>query len=188
MLHCNRTSGWPWFALLRVLLAALFILPAAALSQQSGTQDPTEDQVKAAMVFNFARYTEWPAAVPGDADLSICNTEAGPLSDKLQALDGRELLGRRIRVHAPALPGEWRSCHLLYIPQQGVSFDRVQQHTHQASILTISDQPGFVQAGGIIGLRMRAGRIRFDINQGAARRAGLTLSSQLLKRADEVIQ
>jgi hypothetical protein len=53
--------------------------------------------------------------------------------------------------------------------------------------LTISDTPGFVQAGGIIELKLRAGRIRFDINQGAARQVGLKLSSQLLKLADEVL-
>jgi hypothetical protein len=55
------------------------------------------------------------------------------------------------------------------------------------TFLTISDTPGFVQAGGIIELKLRAGRIRFDINQGAARQVGLKLSSQLLKLADEVL-
>ena len=53
-------------------------------------------------------------------------------------------------------------------------------------MLTISDVPDFAAQGGMIGLKLRADRVRFDINQGASRRAGLVLSSQLLKLADEV--
>lgn len=56
----------------------------------------------------------------------------------------------------------------------------------QTPVLTVSDAPGFVQAGGMIGLKLRGGRIGFDINHGAARATGLVLSSQLLKLADEV--
>ena len=65
--------------------------------------------------------------------------------------------------------------------------DAVLRAVGQWPVLTVSDAPDFAAAGGIIGLRERTGRIRFDINQGAAKRAGLSLSSQLLRLADDVI-
>ena len=57
-----------------------------------------------------------------------------------------------------------------------------------ATVLTISDQAGFVQAGGMIGLRVEDNRVRFDVNLLAAQRAGLTMSSQMLKLAGQVLR
>ena len=55
-------------------------------------------------------------------------------------------------------------------------------------VLTVGDQNGFVQAGGMIGLRVEDSRVRFDVNLAAAQRAGLTLNSQMLKLAGQVLK
>lgn len=191
MLHCGITSGGGRLSVrttLSMFAAMLFMLHTAAWSQVSGTEGSTEDQVKAALVFNFVRYTGWPTAVLGDGDVWICSLSATPLSSNLAALDGQRLEGRTIRVRVSVALDDLRSCHVLYIAAQEVGISTVLRYIDQIAILTVSDQRGFVQAGGVIGLRVSDNRIRFDINQQAAGLAGLSLSSQLLRLAEEVIQ
>jgi hypothetical protein len=161
----------------------------AALMLSTGTRADTvaEDSIKAGYILNFARYTEWPAAALSGKDLSVCGIAAGVLSGKLELLRGRQVQGRSVQVRVPARPGEWHDCQVLFIAADDQPrMETVLRNLGQAPVLTVSDAPDFTQAGGIIGLKLRAGRLRFNINEGAARRAGLNLSSQLLKLADEV--
>lgn len=149
---------------------------------------PVEDSAKAGFIFNFAKYTEWPGTQAG-RDLLICSLHEHPLSGKLEELEGRQVQGRAIRVRAPTTLNEWRGCQVLFIAEDDAQrIDSVLRQVGQYPVLTISDSPGFAQAGGGIELKLRTGRIRFDINQGAARQSGLKFSSQLLKLADEVLQ
>lgn len=165
------------------LVVALVALSPSGASAQA--ESLSEDGAKAGFIFNFTKYTEWPEV---DAELLVCGLGADVLSGKLESLQGRLVHGREIRVRGATLPGEWRDCEVLFIKaDEARRVEAVLRNTAQRPVLTISDIPGFAQVGGIIGLKLRAGRIRFDINQGAARQAGLKLSSQLLKLADEVL-
>lgn len=172
-------------ALARLALAALLggaPLPAA------GADGLAEDQVKAGFILNFARYTEWPASGIAGNELVVCSPAAQPLSGKLELLLGRQVQGRDIRVRAPTQPGEWSGCHVLFIPgSESQRLGIVLRTAGQLPLLTIGDAEGFAQAGGMIGMHPIGGRIRFDINNGAAQRAGLKFSSQLLKLANEVL-
>jgi hypothetical protein len=170
----------------RLWLVAIFA--AAALPNAAAQADSlTEDSFKAGFVFNFIKYVEWPKAKAGNG-LLVCRLSTQTLSGKLESLQGRQVQGREIRVSTTTRPGDWRNCAVLFIAAaEAQHIDAVLRATAQHPVLTISDAPGFVQAGGIIGLKLRAGRIAFDINHGAARQAGLNLSSQLLKLADEVL-
>ena len=148
-----------------------------------------EDNVKAGFILNFAKFTEWPAAALAGGELRVCGLGAQPLSGKLSQLQGRQVQGREIKVRAPARPEEWRDCHVLFVPAgDEARVDALLRTLGQTAVLTVSDSAEFTQAGGMIGLKQRAGRIRFDINLAAARRVGLGLSSHLLKLADEVMQ
>jgi hypothetical protein len=175
-------SNWLARLWLVVLLAATLLPATGALAD-----NPVEDSVKAAFILNFTKYTEWPSAQAG-SDLLICSLSERPLSGKLEALQGRQVQGRTIRVRITTRPSDWRECQVFFITEDDERrIETVLRTVNQHPVLTISDTPGFVQAGGIIELKLRAGRIRFDINQGAARQVGLKLSSQLLKLADEVL-
>lgn len=148
-----------------------------------------EDNVKAGLILNFAKYAEWPSAVMAGDNLRICALGNQPLSGKLAQMQGRQVQGREIQVRTSARLDELRDCHVLYVPAgEQQRLDTMLRILSQAPVLTVSDIDGFAQAGGIIGLKLRAGRVRFDINLAVARGAGLTLSSQLLKLADEVVQ
>jgi hypothetical protein len=168
---------------MRVVLLAAALLPGTGARAGSSV----EDNAKAGFILNFTKYTEWPGAQAG-SELLICSLRERPLSGKLEDLQGRQVQGRTIRVRTATRASDWLDCQVLFIADdEAQRIDTVLRNVGQHAVLTISDAPGFVQAGGIIGLKLRAGRIRFDINQGAARQAGLKLSSQLLKLADEVL-
>ena len=148
-----------------------------------------EDSVKVGYILNFARYTEWPATAMSGNDLYICSLSSQALSGKLALLEDKQIQLKQVRVRIATRANDLRTCHVLYIAadeQQRV--DAVLRNVTSYPILTVSDTPGFTQANGMIGLKLRTGRIRFDINLGAARQAELSLSSHLLKLADEIQQ
>lgn len=162
---------------------AMLCLPVSARADTL-----TEDRVKAGFVFNFMKYVEWPPTALGGADLRVCSLGHQALSGELLQLQGRQVQGREVQMRAPMRPEEWRDCHVLFIPAgESQRAESLLRAVSRAPVLTVSDSADFTQSGGMIGLKLRAGRIRFDINQGAARRAGLNFSSQLLKLADEVL-
>jgi hypothetical protein len=149
----------------------------------------TENRVKASYVFNFVKYVEWPPSALDGTDIRICSLGHHPLSGELSQLQGRQAQGHEIQVHAPARPDEWRDCHVLFVPaSEQKQVEAVLRAVGQAPVLTVSDSADFAKAGGIIGLKPSAGRIRFDINLVNARRASLTMSSHLLRLAEEVRQ
>lgn len=165
-------------------LVVLLLLPVTAPADTVA-----EDNVKAGLVLNFAKYTEWPAGAPAGDNLRVCALGNQPLSGKLAQMRGRQAQGREIQVRVSVRADEWRDCHILFVPaSEQQHLDAVLRAVAQAPVLTVSDIGGFAQSGGIIGLKLRAGRFRFDINLAIARKAGLVLSSQLLKLADEVVQ
>lgn len=167
---------------LGAILSALLLSPAGILADTG-----TVDDIKAGFILNFTKYTSWPATALNGRDLLICGISEQSLSGKLETLRGRRVLGRDIQVLVPTRSSDWTNCHVLFIAvEERHRLDTVLRVLAQAPVLTVSDAPGFAEDGGMIGLKPRAGRLRFEINQGAARQAGLVLSSQLLKLADAV--
>ena len=169
----------------RVLALAAFLASVAGrvCAGQSYTRasSPTEYQVKAAYLLNFTKFIEWPPTALGDADaqFAICIAGHDPFGGVLdqvvegETVDGRKIVVRRLGDQRPA------GCHVLYgaKPQQGPG---------QAGVLTVGEGEPFTRTGGIIGFVIDSRRVRFDINQRAAQRAGLTLSSKLLSVARTV--
>ena len=164
---------------------ALATLPAFAA-------EPTESaQVKAAFVFNFLKFVEWPKEARSQAPRSIhlCIIGNRPLDGNLDLLAGRNLGGRVIQIINQASPASDTLCHIAYIADTDTSFLKdLQRMAPDVPTLTISDQRGFIDQGGMIELRIIDGKVRFDINLLAARAANLQLSSQLLQLANRVVQ
>ncbi len=169
--------------MLYAALLATLLLPAPV---RAGSL--AEEQVKAGFVLNFAKYVEWPVTAPVGGELRICGVGPHPLSGKLAELQGRQVQGREVRVRISGRPDDWRGCHILFLPaEEALRAEALLRTVGTSPVLTVGDGADFARDGGMIGLKLRFGRIRFDINLGAARRAGLNFSSQLLKLADEVI-
>lgn len=155
-----------------------------ALAGQAQPHLP-EEQLKAAFVFNFAKYIEWPAEEGTLAQIVACVIgDASAIGDALGAFHGRAVAGRTFQVRRHVQPEEVDRCHIAVLSD---SSDRrvvaaLKQMPAQA-VLTVSDADGFVDGGGMIGIVRNGDRLQFDINQAALQRANLKASSQLLKLA-----
>jgi len=149
-----------------------------------------EYEVKAAFLYNFAKFVEWPPEVFSAAEEPIVLCVAGndPFGASLdRTVNGRSAHGRAIAVRREVDAGQTAGCHLLFVPAVEASqVARIVHSANGASVLTVGESPGFLDAGGIIGLAIDAGKVRFEINAGAAERRGLRLSSQILKLARSV--
>lgn len=145
-----------------------------------------EYAVKAAYLYNFAKFVEWPPESFADAGapLRICIAGDNPFGSALATLSDKTVGSHRVEVLlVPATMG-FDQCHIVFIgrAEQG-RFKALLAKLGRLPILTISDIGDFAQAGGMIGLVETNQRIRFDINLAATRQANLKLSSQLLKLA-----
>jgi hypothetical protein len=167
------------------VLTAVFLLCTSI----GRAQDVTEPSLKAAFIYNFAKFTEWPQdALPSTATFSACVLGDGPIRDALErTVKGRVLAGHGVSVSQVQLDGKLRSCHLLYV--SGITPAQVTAivaAVRGAPVLTISDVDDFVRHGGIAQVFVESGKMRFDLNLEVARRSGLELSSKLLVLAAHV--
>ena len=158
---------------------------AAVPAAQDATR-PTEDQVKAAFLLNFARFVEWPAGAfsPGEP-LAICVVGPDPFHGELEALTrGERIGGREIAIRRPAGVTGLGDCHVLFVTRsERWRAGRMLASVSGAPVLTVSDLDEFTRLGGMIQLANEQQRIVFAINPGAAERAGLRISSRLLSLA-----
>ena len=178
----------PVLAALRVLaavLAAILAMPEAAGAQAAAS----EHDVKAAFVYNFTKFVEWPASAFPDAQspLQLCVLGDDRLARALQAVAGEEVGGRRLNVVRTGDAGRLAGCHTLFIgPAEEERASRVLSSLRGEPVLTVGDARGFIERGGIINFVLEGSKIRFEINQESAERAGLKISAKLLRLAVRV--
>jgi YfiR/HmsC-like len=149
----------------------------------TSAQTASAPALKAAFLFNFAKFAEWPLA-SRSGPLTICVLGDPAVADALERTVNEQTIGgRRVtlsRVTVEAL----RACHLLYL--SGLDPQRIRAMVDElraSPVMTVSDADGFAESGGVIGLFPEAGRMRFAINTDAAQRAGLRISSRVLSLA-----
>lgn len=168
---------------LRILLIVLFTAWSTAHSQAAFDE---EYSVKAAFLYNFAKFVEWPLTAfntPNDP-LVICVLGLDPFGSALDDLEGKSAGKRIIAVRRCNSAKDLGRCHILFVskPATGSVLD-ICRTLGNTAVLTVSDIDQFAQMGGMIGLSTVESKIRFSINLKAAEQAGLKLSSQLLKLA-----
>ncbi|WP_246344885.1 YfiR family protein [endosymbiont of Lamellibrachia barhami] len=146
-----------------------------------------EYRMKAAFLYNFATFTEWPSN--GHDTFSFCIYGEDPFGDHLDLVKGKLIGDRPITVRQAKNSDALNDCQLVFISR---SAKRKLQQVHDAvkgkPVLTVSDIPDAVHKGVILNMDMRKGRVTFEINLSAARGNGLNLNSKLLRLAKEVIQ
>lgn len=171
-----------------LLLVMLVLLPAGEIQGQP--QAGSEYQVKAAFIYHFARFTQWPeAAFPEpDSPLVLCLIASDSEADILLALRDKAVRDRRLEVRKPTSEADIPGCHILYMATKDA--DTIRRGLALArghSILTVGETAGFIRMGGIINFFEREQRLRFAVNLEAAESADLKFSSQLLMSA-EIVQ
>jgi hypothetical protein len=169
---------------IRLVLALLCASAAHAQAQVS------EVSLKSAFLYKFIHYTDWPnQALGAVADpIAICVIEQDELAEALEgAVSGRTSHERPVIVRRVADADAVGGCHVLFVGSlDPAQLEQVLARASAQPILTIGDTEGFARRGGMINFTRRGSRLGFEINRSSVRRAGLTLSSQLLKLAELV--
>lgn len=167
--------------LLRKVLIVL-VLMAAPLRAQAPEYD-----LKAAFLFNFAKFVEWPAsAFAGErAPLTVCVYGEDPFGATLDAVVQGERVGERsFLVQRPDSVDDLGECHVLFVSRSEKDRLRdVMAEVEGKPVLTVADTDGFLRAGGVINFILEGSKVRFLIDQEAAGRSGLRISSKLMRLA-----
>jgi hypothetical protein len=178
-------SGRP----VHVLLALVALLLGAAPGQSSPV---TEYQLKAAFLYNFAKFVEWPSSgfASASSPLQICVLGQDPFGQELHAItQDKTVNGRRLEVQDVADAQQARSCHILFIAaSEKTRVEVILNSLRGTSVLTIGDTKGFTDRGGMINFVLDNDRVKFEVNQKAAEEAGLKISSKLLGVARLVVR
>jgi hypothetical protein len=175
-----------------LLAAALWAAPPARISAGAGAGDqpPGEYQVKAAFLFNFARFVEWPpnASVGATDPVDFCVLGDDPFGDALdRAVAGKTLNERTMAVRRGRKVQELNGCDVLFISTSEKSrLAEILGALRSVHVLTVGESEDFAAQGGDVQFTLEDNHVRFIINVDATDRAGLKVSSKLLGLAHVV--
>jgi len=169
-----------------LVIAVVVLAPAPALA----AAQPSEQEVKAAFLYHFAQYVEWPSTAfdsPSSPLVLGVVGDDGFLPAINSAVADKSVTGHRIVVKTVRTTAEMRGCHMVFVAPSEISrLSAILDGLDALPVLIVGDAVGFVRAGGMIGLVIEDGKVGFQINPAAARRAGLKISSKLLRLAEIV--
>jgi len=168
------------------LVAAAVGLLAVSAKAQETSQAP-EYRIKAAFLYNFTLYTEWPTTAFERPDSPIVLAVAGedPFGKELDAaVRGKTVRGRSIEVRRYDTAAEVATCHLLYLSSaEAKHLPQILKRFPDTKPLTVSETEDFCRAGGVIRFFVDNNKVRFEVNTDAAVRSRLKISSKLLHLA-----
>lgn len=142
------------------------------------------ERLKAAYVYNFLKFTEWPAENGTQRSLVVCLVNANQtLLDAFESLNQQKANGRVIFVKQLSSTTDVDGCHVYYLREGGAPVALRNLAKHHPHLLTVGDAANFVAMGGIIGLIEKQGHLQFEINLELIQVAKYKISSQLLKLA-----
>jgi hypothetical protein len=175
-----------WKALIAGLLLSL------CGSRFAGAQAVSEEQVKAAYLYNFAKFVEWPAgtfASPSDP-IRLCILNSRSFQEQLNKIAGnRQIAGHPVLVIFIQDAKRARGCQELFIDSsQNQETLQIFDALRGTSVLTVGETDSFVEQGGMINFMVQGGHVQFQVNQKAALQAGLHMNSQLLSVARRVFK
>ena len=170
--------------MLRAAVAIAFVAVGRPIDLRA--QRSLEYQVKAAFLYNFVQFIEWPAAaLPAGEPFRLCLAGANPFAGVLErTIAGEEAAGRPIAIEVLAAGASPSRCQVLFVPRSQASRTAaLLRATGAAAVLTVGESPRFLAAGGLINFVVEGGHVRFDINADAAAARELRISSKLLRVA-----
>jgi hypothetical protein len=174
----------------RRIAAAACMAVSLVVCAAPAAQTPAEDEVRAAFLYNFTKFVEWPSP-PGQKSAEpfrMCVVADADFTRVVDAIiRGETVLGRPLVLATPATPEVARTCQMLYVAQgERERGTRLVAAVRDLPVLTVSDAPRFLASGGAIQFVLDNRRVRFDINLAAAERARLRVSSNLLRVARNI--
>ena len=185
----HRETGFDWPIALYLTLVATVCLAGVLVAWPAEAQsnEPTEYQVKAAFLFNFTKFIDWPESAFTDARAPIVLGIVGddPFgSDLSQIVVGQSVKGRTLSIRRYRFGDDLRHCHVLFLSSsEQARIPNILLSLQGASVLTVSDVDRFADAGGMMQFVVEQSRVRFVVNRDAATRVHLEISAKLLALA-----
>jgi hypothetical protein len=192
-----------------IVLALVLFMVAVAPKASADSAASLEYQVKAAFLYNFIKFVDWPKGKTTDsnAPLTIGIIGQDPFEDAFEPLQERETKDRKVIIQRfegfveleksgkkkkdqpHPKSQDIQKCHLLFIcPSESERIADIIASVKDHSVLTVADTQGFLEAGGIINFIVEEKKVRFEINVTTAKRAKLQIRSQLLRLAKRVVE
>ncbi|QJT09751.1 YfiR family protein [Oceanidesulfovibrio marinus] len=170
-------------AIAMIILAYVVLRPIAARTGE--VRQPTEQEVKVALLYKFAKFVEWSEVRMREAKtFRICILGRNPFGEALGLLEGKQIKDMPLAVHFAREPAEVGACHIVFVGRDWAErFDEVLATLGSRGVLFVGDISGFAQRGGVLEFSLENGRVGFAINPDAARREGLAISSKLMRLA-----
>jgi hypothetical protein len=186
MMIVNRRLHIDKFLVATLTLAA-WVGGSGHASVFAQNREASEYAIKAAFLYNFAKFTEWPPESAGKADdpITLCVVGEDPFGNILnQTIEGKTVRGRRMVIWR-LRPGEdLKGCQIAFIgsPERS-QMQAILERLKGAGVLTVGDSEGFAALGGMINFTKVDNKVHFNVNVNAAERARLKISSKLLSLA-----
>lgn len=192
-----------------IVLALVLFMAAIAPKARADSAQSLEYQVKAAFIYNFIKFVDWPKGKLADSNEPVIIGIVGkdPFGNAFAPVKDKDDKGRKVTIKRfksfQELKGSngndqgelnrqieaMRKCHLLFVcPSESERIPDIIASVKGHSVLTVADTQGFLEAGGIINFIMEEQKVRFEINVATAKQAKLQIRSQLLRLAKRVIE
>lgn len=178
---CMIQVGLRW-----LMIATVLVITNGLPKSHAESPSAQEYQIKAAFLYNFAKFIEWPQAAfaPNDAGLNLCLLGEDPFGAALKSIRGKTVRGKELVIKQFAAAENLEKCHILFISvSEKKRLPQIFNALKNSPVLTVGDMAQFAQAGGIINFIIVENKVRFEINVGAAQQANLKISSDLLRLA-----
>ena len=187
MIHRLKTMIHSLKTMKKGLLTALLTMFSMSLYAYA-RGEPSEEQVKAAFIFNFAKFVEWPvSSFEADSSFNLCIAGQDKVEAALRLLEQREVQSHVLKIitlNEDFNQIKTKNCHILFIARS--EKNRQPQWlgaVEQQPVLTVADNLELVKQGGMISLYIEAQRVQFVVNQSSTQNNGLKLSARMLQLA-----
>jgi hypothetical protein len=170
--------------------AAVCVFAAAAGSVRA-QQQTLEHDVKAAYLYNFTKYVEWPPeTAQGLEPFRLCVVADGVIRSAIhRTVDGEMVDGRPLVMVAPQTLRDAQQCQILFVGRsEREQASKLLAAVRDRPVLTVGDSSRFMEQGGMIEFLLQDRRVRFDVNLPSAQRSKLRVSSNLLRVARKVLE
>jgi hypothetical protein len=147
-------------------------------------QEAPEYQLKAAFLYNFAKFTEWPetAFKENNSPLILGVLGEDPFGEAIEPIKGKIVKSRKLEVKRFKSLMDLQPCHILFISaSEKERLAEILTKIEGSAVLTVGDLDQFIDAGGVIRFTILEEKVGFEINAEAIKTAEFKLSSQLLK-------
>lgn len=170
---------------LRLFLILILLTVSLNTEEKACAQNqiPTEYEVKAAFIYNFAKFVEWPSK-PSQSSVAVCVAGKDPFGSAFVPIEDKTVGNKKIIIKRNVSFQNLEGCNILFISNsEKERLPQILEGLGGLPVLTIGDTTGFALDGVMINFYMEDKTVRFEINQGAVSHAGLKISSKLLKIA-----